>query len=409
MSTTVEKQEQVQQEIQGPPDPLPQPKDPMQRHVLEGQQFSAEWLDKFFDEVEIIRRLARHAKAWMLLRSGFGRWAGKRLFKGRGHRSASDGMVRLVVFISRVMEVFEQPRLLLNLFYQPSTRTRFSFGVAARMLGWDDETTEDGEKFSSEKKGETTEDSIEVLNRYGGAGECEYLGTIVERHKVTGTARRAASVSDAPIVTGGDGPMQHPTQMLLDMFTIRHFRGRLDNLTILLGGDLPTSRTIRSLIYGLCKFRGNRIVLVSHPDLPLADDLKVHMRESCVEFVEYTSFEEALENEQPDVVYWTRLQVEFWKNQFGDTWEEKYRDAQAMYIVGLKQMAMMMKDCIIMHPLPHVGEIARAIYSDGRCKIFAQAEFGLYVRIALLLWTSRCLNIKADIQPWHRFSDKAAA
>lgn len=254
-----------------------------------------------------------------------------------------------------------------SLFYEPSTRTRLSFETAAEKLGMGVISTENAEMFSSAAKGETLEDTIRVLDGYD-------YSAIVLRHKETGTADRAASVSNTPIINAGDGAGEHPTQSLLDVFTIYDQRGRLDNLNITIGGDLQNGRTARSLAKMLSKYNGNHLTLVSVPELEMGEDIKILLDESGTTYEETADMSEALRS--ADVVYWTRLQKERLNNP----------DAvpSGGFTIDQKALEIMPSDSIIMHPLPRVGEITPEVDADKRAVYFEQAENGLYIRMALL-------------------------
>ena len=253
-------------------------------------------------------------------------------------------------------------------FYEPSTRTRFSFGVAARNLGMDIIQTENARDFSSAVKGETLEDTIRVL--------CEYdPNIIILRHNETGGADRAAAVVDkfnypVSIVNAGDGKGQHPTQALLDLYTIYSKYKRISDLTVTIGGDLLNGRTVRSLVYLLTKFKNVKMVFVSPHNLKMGSDIIAHLREHGVSFEETEDMESALS--VADVVYWTRIQTERGSTNDLDL------------TIGPKLLSVMKKDSIILHPLPRVDEIAKVVDSDPRAGYFKQARNGMFIRMALL-------------------------
>lgn len=255
--------------------------------------------------------------------------------------------------------------VLLNIFYEPSTRTRVSFGLAARKLGMQVEGTENAREFSSASKGETLEDTIRVLGEYDPA-------VIVLRHNETGAAERAATVSEAPIVNAGDGKGEHPSQALLDAYTIQEQLGRLDNLHVVMGGDLAHGRTVRSLAQMLSMYPGNSITFVSTPELQIGDDIKGHLRYAGTNYTETDDVMAAVQD--ADVVYWTRLQKERIE---GDL-------IAAQFEIGQDTLQVMPDHTVIMHPLPRVGEIHGSVDTDPRAKYFRQAGNGLYVRMALI-------------------------
>lgn len=256
---------------------------------------------------------------------------------------------------------------LCTLFYEPSTRTRLSFETAALKLGMGVVSTENAGGFSSAAKGETLEDTINVINQYG-------VCAVVIRHPETGAAEKASKVSKVPIINAGDGKGEHPTQALLDAYTIKKEFGRLDNLHIVAGGDLKNGRTIRSLCKLLSLYPNNRITFVSLPELSMQDDIKNLLKKTNTEFVETDNVEESFKD--ADVVYWTRLQKE--RLERTDNFKGDGFIINQSYIKSLPEHA------IIMHPLPRIDEIDSAVDDDKRARYFEQSGNGLYVRMALL-------------------------
>lgn len=254
-----------------------------------------------------------------------------------------------------------------SLFYEPSTRTRTSFEAAALKLGMGVVSTENAAEFSSAAKGETIEDTTRVLNQYG-------FAAIVIRHPETGTVARAAAVSSVPILNAGDGKGEHPTQSLLDAYTIYRQFGRLDNLKVVMGGDLKQGRTVRSLARILAKYPGNQLTFISVPQLQMADDIKQFLKDSGTNFSESSELSGNLND--ADVIYWTRLQKERL-----DTGSKI--DAGG-FVITAEHLKHMSEQAIIMHPLPRVDEIAIEVDDDPRAKYFEQAGNGLYIRMALL-------------------------
>ncbi len=252
---------------------------------------------------------------------------------------------------------------LATLFYEPSTRTRLSFESAAQRLGLGVISTENASEFSSAAKGETIEDTIRTI-----AG---YADLIVMRHKEEGAAAKAAAVSSVPIINAGDGKGEHPTQALLDVYTVLKEKGRLDNLTIVAGGDLAHGRTVRSLVQMMALYTGNKICFISTPQLKIGDDIKKFLNQKKVEYKETDNLD-ACKN--ADVVYWTRLQ------------KERLEDASttSSFVIDKNTLKVLSKNAIIMHPLPRVGEITSDVDKDPRAAYFRQAENGLYVRMALI-------------------------
>lgn len=259
-------------------------------------------------------------------------------------------------------------KIMASLFYEPSTRTRFSFESAMLRLGGSVITTENAKEFSSASKGETLEDSISVIN--------QYADVIVMRHYEQGASERAANVSRVPIINAGDGPGQHPTQALLDLYTIRREIGRINNITVAMIGDLKNGRTVRSLSYLLGKYAGISIIFVSPKGLRIGDDIKEYLKKHEISFEETEKMEPAMK--KADVVYQTRIQKERFKSA------RDYNKYKGRYIISLKHVRMMKRGAIIMHPLPRVDEILPEVDSSPKAVYFKQAKYGLLIRMALL-------------------------
>jgi aspartate carbamoyltransferase catalytic subunit len=261
-------------------------------------------------------------------------------------------------------------KILTTLFYEPSTRTRLSFEAAMIRLGGSVIGTESAKLFSSVSKGESLEDSIRVISKY-----CD---VIVMRHNEEGAARTAAKVSSVPIINGGDGKGQHPTQTLLDVYTIYRELGRLDNLKIVMVGDLASGRTVRSLCYLLGKFSGISITFVSPDNLRIGEDIKEYLNKHEVYFSEKSDLEEVIP--EADVIYMTRVQKERMST-------EEYNKANGKYTISEKNFGLVSPEAIVMHPLPHLKEIDLPLEVeelDKRVAYFRQAENGLFVRMAIL-------------------------
>jgi aspartate carbamoyltransferase catalytic subunit len=255
-----------------------------------------------------------------------------------------------------------------SIFYESSTRTKGSFELAALKLGMGVFQTENAGEFSSIAKGETIEDTVRVLGSYG-------LAAIVLRTKEEGLASQAAAVSPVPIINGGDGKGEHPTQALLDAYTIDKRFSRLNGLKVVMGGDLANGRTVRSLSQVLAKYPGNHITYVSMPELQIGEDIKTVLNDHGTTFDETTDMYEPLHD--ADVVYWTRLQ------------KERLEDPDAIpeggFVIDQTALEAMSEDAILMHPLPRVGEITTDVDSDPRAMyIEPQSPNGLYIRMALL-------------------------
>jgi aspartate carbamoyltransferase catalytic subunit len=261
-------------------------------------------------------------------------------------------------------------KILATLFYEPSTRTRFSFESAMLHLGGGVISTENAKEFSSASKGESLEDTVRIV-----AG---YVDAIVIRHYEEGASRRAAAVSKVPVINAGDGKGQHPTQALLDVYTIQREIGRLDNFKIACVGDLASGRTIRSLSYILGKFDGVEMTFISPENLRIGDDIKSYLKQRKVAFREESDMNLVLP--EVDVVYMTRIQKERIST-------DDYDKARGKYVISTKNLDLLKPEARIMHPLPHVEEISLPIeieQNDKRIAYFRQAENGLYIRMALL-------------------------
>lgn len=310
------------------------------KHVIESQQFEVGWLlAELFPLADEMEKVVKKRHNWYWFRYFFAR----RTLGGKEMAS---------------------------LFYEPSTRTRASFEIAMRKLGGKVVfSTENAREFSSAAKGETLEDTIRVV--------CSYQPqVIVLRYHEEGGAERAAGVSTVPIINGGDGPGQHPTQALLDLYTIQKEIGRIAGISIAMVGDLARGRTVRSLSYLLGKFPDVKIYFVSPEVARMRDDIKDYLGRHGVWFTE----ERDLRTVAPkvNVIYQTRTQKER-----GELFL-KYEKNPGFYVVNEKILDLMKKDAIIMHPLPRTEELAPEVDLDPRAAYFRQAENGLYVRMALL-------------------------
>ncbi|MDO8514037.1 MAG: aspartate carbamoyltransferase [bacterium] len=259
-------------------------------------------------------------------------------------------------------------KILVSLFFAPSTRTRLSFESAMFRLGGDVITMESGES-SSQSKGETLEDSIRVVSQYG--------DIIVMRHGEVGTAARAAAVSKVPIINAGDGNMgQHPTQALLDLYTIQRELGCEDGIHVAIVGNLKYYRSPRSLAYLLSKYKDMHVTFISSPELRMEGDVKEHLKESGVQFIETEDMIEGIRD--ADVVYQTRIAKEWIKN------DEEYERQRGRYIITRAVADSMKKGAIIIHALPRVGEIEAEVDDSPHAVYFKQVGYGLIVRMALL-------------------------
>lgn len=262
-----------------------------------------------------------------------------------------------------------QGAIMSTLFYEPSTRTRLSFESAMARLGGTILTTESAAEFSSAAKGETLEDTIRTVEGYA--------DLVVLRHFQAGSAEKAASAASIPIINAGDGPGQHPTQALLDVYTIQREIGRLDNFRIGLIGDLANGRTVRSLAYVLSMYPGVKMYFVAPDVCRMKDDIKTYLSGVGVDWEEVDDLAQVAAD--VDVLYQTRIQKERFQDRPDD-----YEKAKGKYIINTETMKQLKKDAIVMHPLPRVDEIDPEVDSDPRAAYFRQARNGLYVRMALL-------------------------
>ncbi|TYH21112.1 hypothetical protein ES288_A04G016600v1 [Gossypium darwinii] len=256
-----------------------------------------------------------------------------------------------------------------TLFYEPSTRTRLSFESAMKRLGGEVLTTENAREFSSAAKGETLEDTIRTVEGYS--------DIIVMRHFESGAAKRAAATAGIPIINAGDGPGQHPTQALLDVYTIEREIGKLDGIRVGLVGDLANGRTVRSLAYLLAEYQDVKIYFVSPDVVKMKDDIKKYLTRRGVEWEESGDLMEVAS--KCDVVYQTRIQRE----RFGER-IDLYEEARGKYIVDENVLKVMQSHAVVMHPLPRLDEITVDVDADPRAAYFRQAKNGLYIRMALL-------------------------
>ena len=296
------------------------------RHIVESQQFDPAFLAELFEHAEALRQ--------------------------NGYPGS----------LSR--------KVLASLFYEPSTRTRFSFEAAMHRLGGSVITTENAREFSSFAKGESLEDTIHIISGYA--------DVIVMRHYEIGAAKRAAEISSVPVLNAGDGAGQHPTQALLDLFTLHRQFGRLDGLRVAMVGDLKYGRTVRSLAYLLAKYKGVRLVFVAPDVCRMHDDIKAYLDRLDVKWEENSDLDAVLP--AVDCVYMTRIQ----KERFLDARE--YQAANNTYRLTAESLGRMRRDAIVMHPLPRVGEIDPSADRDPRAVYFEQARNGLWVRMALILY-----------------------
>lgn len=276
-------------------------------------------------------------------------------------------------------------KLMIYLFYEPSLRTRLSFEIAMKRLGGETAGSDNAGKYSSAAKGESLEDTILTVNGYS-------PDVIVLRHPEDGAAQRAAIVSKVPIINGGSGSAEHPTQALLDVYTILKELKRVDGIKIAFVGDLANGRTVKSLAYLLAKlFQEVEMRFVAPPELQIPEEIKNYLAEKRVVFSEHSDLREVAP--EVDVIYATRIQRERLGQNIVD-----YKKIREKLAVDENLMEILPKKSIIMHPLPvnqEDLEIDPAIYDDPRWAGLRQSENGLYVRMALL---QILINPPAEIQ-----------
>ena len=293
------------------------------KHVVESQQFTVPLLMELFDRSRLMERI-----------------------------------------VARGGTLDYQNRILASLFYQPSTRTRFSFEAAMHRLGGRVLSTEHASAFSSEIEAEQVEDSIRIIGSY-----CD---VIVIRHHETGGAARAAKVSPVPIINAGDGDGgQHPTQALLDLYTIYRERP-LDGLSVAFIGELDRGRTVRSLAYLLAKFERVKVFFVSPPELQMKSDILQYLDRHGVRYELESDIDRVVG--EVDVVYQTRIRPERLPRVPGSL----------RYAINSSVLQRMRADAMILHPLPRTVELDKTVDDDPRALYFRQAANGLYVRMALL-------------------------
>ncbi len=258
---------------------------------------------------------------------------------------------------------------LATLFYEPSTRTRLSFEAAMLNLGGSVLGFSSADS-SSAAKGESVSDTLQTVSCY--ADICAM------RHPKEGAPLVASRKSTIPVINAGDGGHQHPTQTLTDLLTIRSLKGRLDNLTIGLCGDLKFGRTVHSLINALVRYENVRFVLISPNELRIPDYTREEvLKKNNIPFKEVTQLEDAMS--EVDILYMTRVQRERFFN------EEEYIRMKDCYILSKDKMTLAKEDMFVLHPLPRVNEISVEVDDDPRAAYFRQVQYGVYIRMALIL------------------------
>ena len=261
-----------------------------------------------------------------------------------------------------------QGKVVATLFFEPSTRTRLSFETAAnrlgaRVIGFSDP------KATSSSKGETLKDTIMMVSNYA--------DIIVMRHYLEGAARYASEVAPVPIVNAGDGANQHPSQTMLDLYSIYKTQGTLENLNIFLVGDLKYGRTVHSLLMAMRHFNPT-FHFIAPDELKMPEEYKLYCKTHQIKYVEHTDFSEEIIADA-DILYMTRVQKERFFN------EEDYIRLKNSYILTKEKMSLAKPDMAVLHPLPRVNEIALDVDDDPRAAYFEQVQNGVYVRMALIM------------------------
>lgn len=259
-------------------------------------------------------------------------------------------------------------RVMAAIFYEPSTRTRLSFESAMLKLGGQVISTENAAEFSSAFKGESIEDTVRMAQLYA--------DVIVIRHPVAGTLARAAKVAKVPIINAGDGAGEHPTQALLDIYTLHKECKKIDGLTIGMVGDIKYSRVLRSLIKFLGLYKNITLHFANPPELPMSEEDRTFLKTHKIPFTEHATIDHFLS--KVDVLYVTRVQ----KERFAS--HAQYEKLKSAFVITEAIANKMKKNAIIMHALPRITEITPEVDDNPRAAYFRQAQNGLYMRMALL-------------------------
>lgn len=267
-----------------------------------------------------------------------------------------------------------QGKVVASLFFEPSTRTRLSFETAisrlgGRIIGFADPGS------TSTSKGETLHDSIKMVS--------QYADMIVMRHPLEGAARYAAEVSPVPVINAGDGANQHPTQTLLDMYSILKTQGTFDNLNIFMVGDLKYGRTVHSLMMAMSEFDNPIFNFIAPPELQMPEEYKHYLREKGIRYFEHREFTDIIS--EADIIYMTRVQ----KERFSDPME--YEQVKNVYILRNDMLLKTKPNMKILHPLPRVNEIHTDVDKNEKAYYFTQALNGVYTREAII---SHIMNLK---------------
>lgn len=284
--------------------------------------------------------------------------------------------------IMRLAEDFEanpnqkllQGKVIATLFFEPSTRTRLSFETAinrlgGKIIGFSDSSS------SSVSKGETLHDTIKMVSNYA--------DMIIMRHPLEGSARYASEVSSVPIINAGDGANQHPSQTLLDMYSIIKTQGSLDNINLFLVGDLKYGRTVHSLLMAMLQFENPIFNFIAPPELAMPNEYKILLASKGIRYFEHTEFTDIIN--AADIIYMTRVQ----KERFVDPVE--YEKVKNIYILRNEMLKNTKENMKILHPLPRINEIHTDVDSNPKAYYFTQAKNGVYTRMAII---AHLLNLK---------------
>lgn len=282
-----------------------------------------------------------------------------------------DEIIRLAGMIKANPSIFTDAchgKIMATLFYEPSTRTQMSFQTAMLRVGGE-VIGFDNPQNVSVAKGESLKDTVRVISGYA--------DIIVMRNPVEGSAYAASLYSKSPIINAGDGGHLHPTQTLTDLVTLSFEKHKLNGMTIGLCGDMKNGRTTHSLIKALSKYKDNRFIMISTPELQVPEYIIDVLDKSGCEY----SFSSSLEKSIPelDVLYMTRIQRERFSSP------EEYERQKGIYVLDEEKMKLAKKDLVVLHPLPRVDEITVGVDDDPRAKYFDQAEYGMYARMALII------------------------
>lgn len=265
-------------------------------------------------------------------------------------------------------------KVIATLFFEPSTRTRLSFETAINRLGGKIIGFSDSNS-SSVSKGETLHDTIRMVSNYA--------DMIIMRHPLEGSARYAAEVASVPVINAGDGANQHPSQTLLDMYSIRKTQGRLDDINLFLVGDLKYGRTVHSLLMAMSQFRNPIFNFVAPPELAMPDEYKLFLSQKGIRFFEHLEFNDIIN--QADIIYMTRVQ----KERFIDPVE--YEKVKNVYILKNEMLSGTKPTVKILHPLPRINEIHTDVDNNPKAYYFDQARNGVFTRMAII---SHLLNLQ---------------